>query len=46
MPVLDGQDQLAGALTLMAPSERSSHREEELIELVRGTADALSEGMQ
>ncbi|WP_181578411.1 IclR family transcriptional regulator [Arthrobacter sp. AQ5-05] len=46
VPVLDGQDQLAGALTLMAPSERSSHREEELIELVRGTADALSEGMQ
>ncbi|GAA1883634.1 hypothetical protein GCM10009715_32490 [Paeniglutamicibacter psychrophenolicus] len=46
VPVPDGRGQLAGTLTLMAPSERSGHREEELIELVRGTADALSEGMQ
>ncbi len=45
VPALDAQGQLAGTLTLVAPIERSSHREEELIGIVRDTADALSEGI-
>lgn len=45
-PVLDARGKLSGAITLMAPNERSCHREKELIDLVRDAADALSGGMR
>lgn len=45
-PVLDGQQHLAGTITLMVPIERSNNREEELIKLVRCAAETLSEGMR
>lgn len=45
-PVLDGQENLAGTITMMVPIERSNNREEELIKLVRDAADSLSEGMR
>lgn len=44
--VLDDQGNVAGAISLMAPIERSNNREDELIHLVRKGADALNRGMR